>query len=57
MSYGWYTEDWWMYASDTNCSVNQLKTAIHRSLFFHHFPLPMQSEEDAPTDVIYVSKQ
>ena len=57
MSYGWYTKGWWMYTWDTNCSVDQLQAAINRSLSFHHFPLPMQSEVDAPTDVNYVSKK
>ena len=55
MSYGWYTEGWWK-ESNTNCTVDQIKTAVDRSLSFHHFPLPTQDEKDAPTDVNYVSK-
>ena len=40
-----------------NCTENDLRIALHRSLSVHHFPLPMRNEKDAPTDVIYVSKQ
>lgn len=56
MSYGWYTEEWWLEAQkDTDCSVFELQVAIQRSLSIHHFPLPTKSEENAPTDVGYVS--
>ena len=56
MSYGWYSEGWWMDTDDVNCSEAQMRTAVERSLSFHHFPLPTQNEADAPTDVYYVSK-
>ena len=56
MSYGWYSEGWWKEPA-TDCTVDQMQRAIWRSLSFHHFPLPMKDEQDAPTDVIYVSKQ
>ena len=46
-----------MYALDRNCLVDQLKAAVQHSVSLHHFPLPMRGEEDAPTDVIYISKQ
>jgi len=54
MSYGWYIEGWWM-LQDTNCTVDQIKTAANRSLSFHQFPLLTEEEQDAPTDVNYVS--
>ena len=57
MSYGWYSEGWWTDVDDVNCTENQMRSAIDRSLSFHHFPLPMENEVDAPTDVNYVSKQ
>ena len=58
MTYGWYSERWWndtANMTDLSCSSVQLESAIERSLSFHHFPLPTQDEEDAPTDVNYVS--
>ena len=55
MSYGWYTQHWWL-DEDTECTADQMKRAIQRSLSIHHFPIPTSEEEDAPTDVGYVSK-
>ena len=55
MSYGWYTQHWWL-DEDTECTADQMKRAIQRSLSIHHFPIPTSEEEDASTDVGYVSK-
>ena len=55
MSYGWYTQNWWLDVEDTNCTVDELQMAIRRSLAIHHFPIPTSDEEDAPSDVGYVS--
>ena len=58
MSYGWYTEGWWtQQLQDTSCTLAQMERAIQRSLSVQHFPVPMEDEKDAPTDVNYVSKQ
>ena len=54
MSYGWYTEKWWL-EEDTDCTAEQMQRAIARSLAIHHFPIPTSEEENAPTDVVYVS--
>ena len=40
---------------DVNCTESQMRSAIQRSLSFHHFPLPMANQVNAPTDVNYVS--
>ena len=55
MSYGWYTQNWWLDVEDTSCTADEMKRAIRRSLAIHHFPIPTSEEEDAPTDVGYVS--
>ena len=55
MSYGWYTQNWWLHVNDTNCTVDEMQRAIQRSLAIHHFPIPTREEEDAPTNVGYVS--
>ena len=56
MSYGWYTQNWWLDEhEDTSCTADQIKRAVWRSLAIHHFPIPTSEEEDAPTDVGYVS--
>jgi len=54
MSYGWYTEGWWK-ANDVDCTHSEIERAVDRSLSFHHFPLSTEEEQDAPTDVNYVS--
>ena len=54
ISYGWYTEKWWL-EEDTDCTTDQMQNAIQHSLAIHHFPTPMSEEENAPTDVVYVS--
>ena len=54
MSYGWYTQKWWL-EEDTSCTADQMQSAIQRSLAIHHYPIPTSEEENAPTDVVYVS--
>ena len=55
MSYGWYTEGWWEdELENVDCTPEQMRMAIYRSLSFHHFPIP---NEKALTDVKYVRKQ
>lgn len=41
----------------TKCTLEEMERAVYRSLSFHHFPIPMENERFAPTDVVYVSKQ